>query len=506
MTMESDKQVKINDLKTLLPIIRKRKWLIIVPWLLVSAVVFGGSYFLTPTYEANTIISIDTEVKLSRELQNLLGMEQTYRGYAQRDRLRSIYNEITSTRYIEQLNEQLKLSDNPVLLENARKMAANFPQMTMEQVVLHMLQNSLREYITVNMAASDQIRINVESTNPAKASNIANTLGEIFIAEKHIQEMASIRSSQNFSDIQLQKYENKLNELINERTQFEKDFLAIQLDEAITSEDNRSEITAEIDRVQNEISDFRQEERDLLSRLVNESDLSTNSLTLTDSEDNRQTNASLKRNLRDIGNLMIRYTWDDPQILNFKVRQNTALTNIESENRRLVNDQYSAQNDDVRSMLVRVFNARANLEYLYSKSSYLQSALDELTDKMNLIPEYQAELNRMDQEIETTRELRDRFKRQQESSSISQALLQDMSSSKYKVVEPARTPLEPTKPDRIKIVILGIVLGMAIGAGAATAVELMDSSFKKVEDVQDTLGLPVLGVTPRMAFLRKITK
>jgi capsular polysaccharide biosynthesis protein len=85
-------------------------------------------------------------------------------------------------------------------------------------------------------------------------------------------------------------------------------------------------------------------------------------------------------------------------------------------------------------------------------------------------------------------------------------LLQDLSSSKYKVVEPARTPLEPFKPDRMRIVLMGIVLGLVIGAGAAVAVELMDSSFKKVEDIQDHLGLPVLGITPRMGFLKKIAR
>ncbi len=504
--MGSNQQIKVTDLKALLPVIRKRKWLVLVPWILTSAIVFGGSYFLTPTYEASTIISIDTEVKLSQELQNLLGMRQSYRAPARRDQLRSIYNEITSSKYITLLNQKLSLDDDPLLVERARQMAATMPLMTEEQLVVHLLQNSLQGLITVTSAASDQIQLNVESTDPVKARDIANTLGEVFISERHIQEMASIRSSQNFSDIQLQKYENLLNTKIRERTEFEKNYITVQLDESITSESNRTEITAEVDRTANEISDLRGDEREILANLVRDSEMSSNNLSLSDSDENRQQKTELKQNLRSIGNLMIRYTWSDPQILNFKVRQNTTLSSIESENRTLVNRQYSAQPENIRGMLVRLFNTRSNLEYLYAKASYLESALDELTAKMNLIPEYQAELSRLEQEIETTRELRDRFKRQQESSSISQALLQDMSSSKFKVVEPARTPLAPFKPDRIRIVLMGVILGLVIGAGAAIAVELMDSSYKSVDDVQDNLGLPVLGITPRMQFLKKVSR
>ena len=65
---------KTGDIKNILAMAKKRKWLIILPWLLVSALVFGGTYFMTPEYESSTIIAIDPEVKLSSELQNLLGI------------------------------------------------------------------------------------------------------------------------------------------------------------------------------------------------------------------------------------------------------------------------------------------------------------------------------------------------------------------------------------------------------------------------------------------------
>ncbi len=505
--METSKHIRINDLKSIWPIIRRRKWLIILPFILVSGIVAAGSFLMTPVYEAGTIVSIDTQVQLSEELQRLIGRSRSYYSRADRsDQLRGIFNEITSTRYVSLLDERLHLSDEPEIAREAAKVTARVPGMRRERAVLDILQNRLRKQISIQFAASDQIRVGVESPRPAEAQDIANTLAEIFISERHKQEMASIRSSQDFSDIQFQKYEKLVEDKVAEKTQFEKDFMKIQLDESITSDSNRSEITAEIDRTNNDIEEFRGQERDLLAKLVKESDLSTNSLSLNESDKVTRTKEELKEQLRNISNLMIRYTWSDPQILNNKLKQNNLIKSVEEENERLVKQQYSGYSEDVQGMLVNLFKIRANLDYLYSKDSYLRSALDELTDKMNLIPEYQAKLNRLNQEIATATELRDKFKKQQESSSISQALLQDMSSSKYQVVEPAKIPFAPVKPDRIRIILLGIILGIAIGAAAATVAELMDSSFKNVEDVQEYLDLPVIGVTPKIEFLKRVAK
>jgi len=494
---------KTGDLKNILPIIKKRKWLIILPWILVSALVFGGTFLMTPEYESSTIIAIDPDVKLSTELQNLLGINRGYRGMDnQYDRLRSIYNEVISTRYISQLSERLNLGDDPVLTETARQIAAAQPNITVEQAKLDLLQNSLYEKVIVSFAAGDQVRITSQSTDPAKARDIANTLGEIFIAEKLKQELSSIRSSQDFSDIQLQRYENLLTEKTDAKTLLEQEYLKIQLDESVTSDSNRTEISSEIDRTNNNISQYRDDEQDILRQLRTVSSLSTNNLRLEDSPEKENLKTELKSQLGSIGELMIKYTWSDPQILNFKVRQNSQLNAIETENRKLVNEQYGNAGDSVKTLLVSLFNIRSELDYLYSKATYLEAALTELTDKMNLIPEYQARMNQLDNEILTTTELRDRFRRQQESSSISQALLQDMSSSKYKVVEAAKLPLEPFKPDRFKIILMGIVLGMVVGGVAAVAAELFDSSYKKVADVEDELGLKVMGVIPKIDALK----
>jgi len=59
-------------------------------------------------------------------------------------------------------------------------------------------------------------------------------------------------------------------------------------------------------------------------------------------------------------------------------------------------------------------------------------------------------------------------------------------------------------PDRKKLAILGFLLGLVIGGTAALLVEVMDKSFRKIEDVEDTLGFPVIGIIPVIESVGKM--
>lgn len=498
------------DVREILAIAWKRKWLIVVPLILVAAIAFAGSYLITPAYESSAIVQIDSPVNLIRELEGLVGEQDGFRvrrDADRRDHLRAIYNQVTSRFYISKVNEALELDRQiPDVRKEVAQILAQRPNMDPADAVNNVLQGRLRENITVRWAAGDQVEIIVQSTVPTQARDIANKLGEILIEQKELEELDKIRTSQSFSDVQLEKYEQELQKLTRQRTQLEKDILRMQLDEAITSESNQAEIQGEIDQTINEIKDLENEERELTQQLTSQLGISTNRLTVPESDERQQLENELKNQFRAIGDLMVKYTWSDPQILNSKVRQNNLLIQIENENRAYVNQEFSELEAATRQQLVRLFDVKTSLDYLYLKKPYLQSAMTELTNTMNQVPEYQARLSSLDREIAAVTDMRDRFKRQQESSTISQALVQDISATKYRFIETARVELTPVKPNRIKIFAMGIMLGLAVGGAAALLVELFDNSFRKPEEVEEELDLPVIGITPRIRQLDEVTR
>ncbi len=66
------------------------------------------------------------------------------------------------------------------------------------------------------------------------------------------------------------------------------------------------------------------------------------------------------------------------------------------------------------------------------------------------------------------------------------------------VVDKALPPTRPFKPNFPLNIAVGLILGLLCGAGAAVALENMEDAALQPGDVQRKLGVPLLGVTPRL--------
>jgi polysaccharide biosynthesis transport protein len=500
-------QSKSVDLADIVAIVRRRKWLVLIPWILVSIIVAGGSFLLTPMYRSFTIISVDPNISLSTDLKRYLGMDNNSRDQSGRgDELKSVFNEVTSSSYVKQVGDQLGLLQNQSLTESARKLAAGQAGANVDDIKIDLLQARLQNQITVDYAASDQIRIYVQSSSAQETKDIANAVGAIYVSERLKRDIASVRSSSEFSDIQLQKYQSLVEQKTREKTNFEAKMMGNQQDAAIVSEANRRDVQSEIDRTTDDIAEMERTDKDILTQLQNTVKEPLDKLTLKDSDDNNRSKAELTQQVQALSDMATKYPWTDPQILNNKLRQDALLRRIALENRRLVNEQYSSYSDTNRALLATLFTNKIDLDHAYSKKSNLIASLDELKEKLRLIPEYKTTLERMQREIDNATQLRDRFRAQQENSSISQDLLGDNSMPKYKVIEPAKLPLKPFSPNRAKIIGLGILMGLVVGGAALLLAELTDKSFKNVDDVEQFLSLPVIGVAPHIEFIKEVTK
>jgi capsular polysaccharide biosynthesis protein len=68
----------------------------------------------------------------------------------------------------------------------------------------------------------------------------------------------------------------------------------------------------------------------------------------------------------------------------------------------------------------------------------------------------------------------------------------------FKVLDPARIPEKPFKPDRNRILLMGAVIGLMSGLGLAWFRESLDRSFHTVQDVEVYLGIPVIATIPSL--------
>lgn len=68
-----------------------------------------------------------------------------------------------------------------------------------------------------------------------------------------------------------------------------------------------------------------------------------------------------------------------------------------------------------------------------------------------------------------------------------------------RIVGPAMVPGAPGYPDRQRFIILGLLGGLVLGAGAAFLLENLESGFLTVEQTEQILSVPVYAVVPHLA-------
>jgi capsular exopolysaccharide synthesis family protein len=68
----------------------------------------------------------------------------------------------------------------------------------------------------------------------------------------------------------------------------------------------------------------------------------------------------------------------------------------------------------------------------------------------------------------------------------------------FRIVEPARVPLDPVSPNRLRLLALGLFAGFGFGMAMAFLAEHVDSSFRDVDEFQNETGLAVLSMIPKL--------
>jgi len=85
-----------------------------------------------------------------------------------------------------------------------------------------------------------------------------------------------------------------------------------------------------------------------------------------------------------------------------------------------------------------------------------------------------------------------------ETAKITQRLQSSKEGTHYKVIDPPRIPLEPFKPNKVLVAIVGLILGLISGAGLVLASEFFDKSFIDVEEAKDYLGVALFGAISKI--------
>lgn len=138
--------------------------------------------------------------------------------------------------------------------------------------------------------------------------------------------------------------------------------------------------------------------------------------------------------------------------------------------------------------------ASINSEYLVlaSKEMLFEETLKKYTQKVIKSDGNKVQYTLLEREAEANRELYNILMRQLKSINMSESI----QSRTINIIERAKLPDNPAPANKMLNLLVSLLLGLTLGIGLAFFLDYLDCSIKSIEDVRESLGLPVLGVIP----------
>ncbi len=159
-----------------------------------------------------------------------------------------------------------------------------------------------------------------------------------------------------------------------------------------------------------------------------------------------------------------------------------------------------------QQMRMALSNAQVEVSSLRVRVQDYQNQVQELQRLVDIIPDIEAELTRLDRDYNIIRSNYQSLLERREQAQMTQTLEQRGENIQFRVVEPARVPRSPAGPNRPLFYTASLVAGLGAGGGLAFLVSLLRPVFDNRKSLSQVTGFPVLGSVSRLPFRRLIVR
>jgi polysaccharide chain length determinant protein (PEP-CTERM system associated) len=503
--MPEQKPFKIQDY---LAIGLRRKWYIIIPLVVCALGSFGVYKYLPKVYKATTMILVQPQRVPESYVRPTI--TDSVAG-----RLNTIGQEILSRTRLEKVIDEFNLYSeirNNVPMEGIVEM--------MRKAVEVKVQTNPQN--PQNERTQNSFSISFEDKDPKTVMMVTNKLASLFIEENLKVRESQAEGTSEFLTKELHDMEEGLKRKEQDIRNFKErsmGHLPQQLDANLrilerlqqqlqtTSENMR----AAEDRnmlLRNQIEQLKEREQFSTPR-ASSGDLGTGAQNIGGGRFLEDPLGTQLDNLkRDLTTAMSKYKETHPDVIELKKRIATLESQVEA---RLKSRREGITEENVTPPMLDPNSQRLLTQYTEQYNSALLDAKrskEEVKHLKEQIAHYQRRIEdtpKREQELTLLTRDYDLLKTNYHSlsdkkiqSQLAGNLERKQQGEQFKILDPARIPQEPIKPDRNKILLIGAFIGLAMGLGLAWFRESLDQSFHTVSDVEDILEIPVIATIPNL--------
>jgi hypothetical protein len=143
---------------------------------------------------------------------------------------------------------------------------------------------------------------------------------------------------------------------------------------------------------------------------------------------------------------------------------------------------------------------RARLRRMHAEEEIarLEEGAEALHQLLGATPAVAEQLDALQREYRHLLQSYQDFSRRRLEAGVQADLERRQLGEQFRVLEAAFLAPEPTSPNRLMIVVIGVIVGFALGGGLGVVIEAADPSIHTARQLQGALGVPVLASIPRI--------
>ena len=470
-----------TSLRDYLQIVFHRKWLFMLPFFIVFFTATIGSFFLPKYYRSSVLILVEEE-KPVNPLARELPYVTTGPAPTLAEQLKTLTEKILSYPHLITLVKALELDKGVT------------DPLTYEKLIL-----GIRKRTEVRMKAPDVFQISYEDKNPKRSRTLINTLIQIFIEENISKKTEEAMVAVTFAEEQAQIYKQKLEESEKALYEFKSKYplqlpgkeqdlnvsMLINYQTALTTvEMNLKEVQNKIDLYRRQLSG--QEPVIISSEMIDLNPAVTR----------------LNTKLQDLQSKLDTLMTNDPtapEILDIQIEIEDVREKLRLETEKLV-DSETADTAPLfyQRLEQKLKDAQMEADDLSGRGKNLEKLVKEYEGKIETLPEQEKDLARLTRDTRVNENIYEMLRLKVEENRLTAEEVKKKG-TRYTILEKARLPLKPSKPQILLTSIVAFILGVFSGFGCVFVAEFSDHSFRGIEDAKQFLELPILGSIPIIA-------
>lgn len=476
--MEHDKTITIEDIKK---IIKRRRWGLTIPAIAVFLISVVVIVVWTPVYRSASTILIE-EQDVSRDY--VISIMTSYAD----QRLQQINQRIMSAARLLDIINRFNLYQDKrnrwtteEIVENMRKKDIKF-----ETITADVIDPRTGRPATATIA----FNVSYEGTNPAVVLQVANVLASLYLEENLRFVAQQTGGTTKFLEEEMKAVKARLTELEKDIADY-KEKNPRALPELLQF---NLQVMDSNDKYHDQLND---QLRTLRER---ESYLQTELATVVPDTKNQEKDR-LKELRVTLGSLRARFSEEYPDVIKTKAE----IAEIEKRLKHNGGQKAVEEKPDSPAYIAlsaQLAGVQSEIKSMQRQVENLARKRDDYRRRLEMSPRVEEGYKKLLVERNNTQAKYDDLMKKFMDAKVAHGLEKGQMGERFTLIDPAKLPEKPVRPNRPVILFIGLILGIGAGVGTAALQEGTDRSARRPEDLSAVFSYPVLAEIPEIVTLQ----